>query len=633
MSANKPAVAQLLQQAMNAHRLGQFAVAANLYASVLAKEPRNADALHLCGALRLQQGQADEAARLIGAALSQRPRDPDILGNHAAALAAGGQCDKALAAYDKLLAMFPRHPGALHGRGAMLTRLGRSEEALRALDSALAVNASDPRLWFDRGNALAAAHRMEEAVAAYDRAHGLAPRQGEILINRGNALASLQAYERALASYDQALQIDPNSVGALSNKGNALKALRRFDEALAAYARALALQPDHADTLNNCGALLFELDRPADALRYFEQALKLRPNDIDFINHRGTALLHLDRNEEALANAEHSLRIDPNNFEAHSYYLKHGRLAEGWRLYEYRWSSGKGGQPRPYPQPFWKGEKSAGPLLVWAEQGLGDHILFASMIPDLRERVDKIVLEVEPRLVSLFARSFPGIEVVAMQPTLYGGAAAAQICLTSLGQFFRPDWAAFPGRPGGFLVPDPDRAAAIRQRLGRDGRPVVGLSWHSRKAQWSQSKSAQLSDFTGLLRAIDARWIDLQYGDNAAERAAFARETGLNVEHVDEIDNTSDIEGLAALIAACDAVVSVSNTTAHLAGALGRPAWVLAPFGHSRMWYWHAHRPNSPWYPNVRVRPQQAGQAWPQLTEAIAAEVSAFCRARKDAAP
>ncbi len=632
MSSKAP-VAQVLQQAMQAHRQGQFAEAEKFYASALKSDPNNADALHLFGALRLQQGDAQEAVRLIGAAVAQRPRDADILGNYAAALAAGGRFADALAAYDALASLpLPARVQALYGRGLMLTRLERFDEALQAFDAALASNARDPRLWFERGNALMSAGRHDDAVVSYDRAHELAPGQPEILSNRGYALFSLGAHVRALDSYDRALRTDPNSVTALSNRGNVLKALGRFDEALASYERVLALQPDHADTLNNCGALFFERDRPDDALRYFDQALQLRPNDVEFINHRGTALTHLARDGEALANAEHSLKIDSNNFDAHYYFLRHGRFAEGFRLYEKRWTSGKHGVPRPYQLPAWGGEAIDGPLLVWSEQGLGDQILFASLVGELSQRVRHMVLEVEPRLVAMFARSFPDVEVVAAKADLYVGPAVAQIGLTSLGGFFRADWASFPDRPAGFLRADPARVKAMRERVAGDRRAAIGLSWHSRKAKWGQFKSAELSHFTELLRAVDARWIDLQYGDTSAERADFAAASRMTLEHLDDVDNTNDIESLGALIAACDAVVSVSNTTVHLAGALGRPTWVLAPFGHSRMWYWHAEKPDNPWYPSVRVRPQRMGQTWSALVDEVTNEVSAFIETREDRA-
>jgi ADP-heptose:LPS heptosyltransferase len=230
------------------------------------------------------------------------------------------------------------------------------------------------------------------------------------------------------------------------------------------------------------------------------------------------------------------------------------------------------------------------------------------------------VLEVEPRLVRLFARSFPGVKAIPLGPSLYAGRIDQQEPLGSLGRQFRPNWDAFPRRERGYLVADPARTAALRARLD-DGRKVIGLSWISKAPIGGKSKSARLADFAGLLRLPNFRFIDLQYGDTDAERAELKREHGFEVERLPDIDNMRDIEGLAALMSACDAVVTVSNTTAHLAGALGRPTWVMVPHGHARIWYWFRDRRDSPWYPYARVRRQQRGQPWAEVVAGVAEEV------------
>jgi hypothetical protein len=262
--------------------------------------------------------------------------------------------------------------------------------------------------------------------------------------------------------------------------------------------------------------------------------------------------------------------------------------------------------------------------LVWGEQGLGDQILHAGMVPEVIERATSVVLEVEPRLIALFARSFPGVEVAALAPELHDGPLAAHTPLGALGQHLRPSWDAFPRREQGYLVADPDRAASLRERLTRDGHTAIGLFWRSVAPLIGRSKSAELIDFAPLLRLPDCRFVDLQYGDTLADRRFVTRELGIRVERLDDIDNTNDIDGLAALIAACDTIVTVSNTTAHLAGALGRPTWVLVPSGNARIWYWFKERPQSPWYPHVHLVRQRRAQPWADLIGSATQEISAF---------
>jgi hypothetical protein len=208
-------------------------------------------------------------------------------------------------------------------------------------------------------------------------------------------------------------------------------------------------------------------------------------------------------------------------------------------------------------------------------------------------------------------------------PELFSGRIDRQVPLGGLGRYLRPDWAAFPRRERGYLAADPARASALRARLTGGKRAVIGLSWRSHNPLFGESKSAQLADFRTLLSAPDIRYVDLQYGDTRAERAAVESEFGTRVERLDDIDNTNDIDGLAALIAACDIVMTVSNTTAHLAGALGKPTWVFVPYGHARIWYWFKEGAASPWYPRVHVERQAAGQSWSQLTASAQQDIAA----------
>jgi hypothetical protein len=337
----------------------------------------------------------------------------------------------------------------------------------------------------------------------------------------------------------------------------------------------------------------------------------------------------LDRDDEALGSYDAAMTLAPHDAR---YQWNKGQLAlalghfdEGWRLFEQRWTAHNLMQ-RSYPQPLWTGQYVEGNLLAWSEQGLGDQIIYSSMMADLRGRARSVCLEVEPRLVPLFARSFPEIEVVAAGPELYRGPVATHTPLASLGRYLRPDWQSFKPPEQGYLRADPARSAELRSRLGGDGRRLIGLSWQSANTKFGAAKTASLRDFAAVLGIVGCRFIDLQYGDTLQERNAVAEALGVEVTRVADIDNRNDIDGLAALVAACDLVVTVSNTTAHLAGALGRPTWVLVPFGVARLWYWFRKRSDSPWYPRAQIRHQQIDQTWSDLVASVAPEIAAAVR-------
>ncbi|MCC7346468.1 MAG: tetratricopeptide repeat protein [Variibacter sp.] len=586
---------------------------------------RYGEALTAC-----EQGRLEDAAVIIREAIAEAPQQTRLHALLGRVLTGLGHGEDALAALDRAIALGPATAGLWGSRGDALATLGRLAQAVQSYDRALALDPDSINDWCNRGAALNDLGRHEEAAASFAevirRAKDFAPAH----YNHALAQIALKRYRPALDSLDRAIAIEPGFADAHNNRAIALDQLDRREEALAAVERALALDPGLCPALLTRAVILRKLGRAADALDDCARALAKAPDSIDTLTVRADLLVDLDRFEEAMACFDRLIALDPTGagpkWNKSFVCLGLGRLAEGWALYEHRWAGAHGLVPRPYRQPRWDGTPIDGPLLVWGEQGLGDEILHASMIPDLQTRVRSVILEVEPRLVPLFVRSFPGVRVIALGPALYSEPFAAQIPIAGLGQYFRPDWQAFPERERGYLVADAARSRALRRRLD-DGRPLIGLSWVSRAPVGGEHKSARLADFAPLLEMRDLRFIDLQYGDTRQERESIERSLGVRVERLDDVDTTNDLDGLAALMCACDAVVTVSNTTAHLAGALGRPTWVLVPHGQARIWYWFRDRERSPWYPRVRVRRQRTGQPWTMLTAAAAAEVRAMLSA------
>jgi len=585
-----------------------------------------ADALYREARSRCQQGQIAEGIDLIRRALARDPgqaRFHTLLGM---ALSNIGRAAEALNSFDQAIAL-----GAADAHGSRadaLMALGRPAEAVESFDRALARDPASVADWCNRGAALLELGRAGEAAESFARATALAPDFAEAYYNHGNALAQLGRHAESIVSYDRALALRPGYVDALNNRANALNQLGRLPEALASVESALALAPEHNGALVTRSVLLRKLRRSADALASCERALASRPDDTDALAVHADLLTDLERFDDAIATLDRIIALKPDDVAAKwnksLICLGLGRFEEGWPLYEHRWAGAKGLVPRGYAQLRWNGGAVDGTLLIWGEQGLGDEILHASLLPDVIARTPSVVFEVEPRLAPLFARSFPSIIVIACQKELYAGRVHVQEPLASLGRFLRRRFEDYPRRDRGYLAADTTRAQALRARLASDERRVIGLSWVSKAPVGGASKSARLADFEALLRLPDCRFIDLQYGDTSEERAALARDLGIVVERLGDIDNTNDLDGLAALMSACDAVVTVSNTTAHLAGALGRPTFVMVPHGFARIWYWFYDRSQSPWYPRVAVRRQQSGQPWADVVAAVAREVSAL---------
>ena len=341
-------------------------------------------------------------------------------------------------------------------------------------------------------------------------------------------------------------------------------------------------------------------------------ALAKDPTGFEPLHFLAVLRVQQGRRREALDLVNRALRQRPQSPEA---FALQGELRSQIEREQDKPAAGGGSD-----KPRWNGDYVAGTLRVCGQQGLGEQILYASIVPDLAAHADDVVVEVDPRLVGLFARSFPRMRVVPIASA--AGESHAHVPMAGLARRLRRHGDAFPRREQGFLVPDKARATALRERLAGDGRLVVGLSWKSRKSsKFAKAKSARLLDFESVLRMPNCRFIDLQYGDTRAECEAAAREIGVHVERLGDVDNNQDIDGLAALMTACDIVISVSNATAHLAGAIGRPTWVFVPHGQARPWYWFDEGDDSPWYPHLRVRRQASGQSWADLIASNADEI------------
>ena len=618
-------LALLMTQGVDAAQSGRLAEALRLFERARTISPAAEEVNLNLGTAYFQLGRLEESLACLESALAANPQSLLALNLRGCALAQLGRPLEAVAEFDKALAIAGDDPLLLTNRGNALNLLGRYAEALGCIDSALAQNPFNPGALVGRSETLQGLCRYAEALASTDKALALDPNLPEALNIRGNALLELGRPDDALASYDRALALRPDYADALSNRGNVLSRLERNDEALTCIDHALAIAPDNATAHYNRGNALSDLGRYEDAIKSYQRALEIRPGYAEAAVNLGMAQWNLHRYDEALASYGRAIAIRPDFAEAHlnlSYaLLATGNLQRGWDEYEWRWRAGEFMRMPGLPQPLWDGKRVDGTLLAWGEQGLGDQILHAGMLDDLRRLATRLLVQVEPRLVPLFTRSFSDIEILPQGKEISAERASAHVPLGSIGRYLRAQWADFPKNRTGYLQADPGRADMLRKRLAADGRRVVGISWISKVKRQGAHKSARLLDFEPLLKIPGVRFVDLQYGDTREELREVAAATGIQVERVEDIDNFRDIDGLTALIGACDAVVSVSNTTVHIAAGLGKPVYILLPYSQGTLWYWHVKRGDCPWYPSAKLFRQTRIGDWSGPISEVAAEL------------
>ena len=576
-------LAAYLSQALSAHQQGKLADADKLYSFILAKNPQHADALHYAGVVRLQSGQVEAGVSMMEAALRINPKSADILSNLANGLITLKRHAEALVHLDQAIKLLPAKPEAHTNRGIALAALGRHAEALEAQKRAIALRPNFLEALNNLGNAQRALKQYDEAIASYDKALALRANYPEALNNKGLALNALRRYEEAITFFDKAIAARPHYAEAFSNKGNAFKELQRFDEAVSCYTLAVALKPDFAQAHYNRGNTLGAQNRYDDALAAYRDALALEPEHVD--SHWNSCLAH----------------------------LLQGKLEQGWTEYSWRWKLKDAEAPRAFDCAAWQGEPLQGKqIILWAEQGLGDSIQFARYASLLSAQGARVVLEVQAPLESLLAR-IEGVSSVVARGTA-APAADYHCSLLDLPLRLNTTLASVPARVP-YLKPDAAREQAWAARLASARKPRIGLVCSGNpKLANDRNRSIPLAAFASLLNdSASFYMLQKEYrADDLATLSATPQITDLSAE-------LNDFEDTAAVIAQLDLVICVDTSVAHLAGALGKPVWILLPFAPD--WRWLLDRTDSPWYPGARLYRQTRIGDWSSLIQRVAADL------------
>ncbi len=410
--------------------------------------------------------------------------------------------------------------------------------------------------------------------------------------------------------------------------GNVRRLSGRLASAAESYRRALEFEQNHVAALANLGLALRDLGEPAQALPVLDRALAASPDHVEALFNKALALVDLDESAEAERLLDWALSLDPDFAHAHLQrafmLLKRRDFAAGWREYAWRVRIPEVDRWQDYPYPFWQGEALAGKrLLVQAEQGLGDHIMFASCLPDVMTSAQHVMVECDPRLAKLFARSFPRAAVyryrAAGEPDWSREAAPDyRIRYGDLPRMLRNRETDFP-RHAGYLVTDPVRVAAWHQRLAALGPGLkIGISWRGGTPATGQARrSIALDDWWPVVSTSGTHFVSLQYGNVDAEIAELKTRRGKVVHSWANSD--AGMDDVAALIASLDLVITVCTTAAHLAGALGKATWVVVPVVAE--WRYLHQGSSIPWYPQLRLFRQQELNQWGSVLSTVKAEL------------
>ena len=558
--------------------------------------------------------------------------DIDEKFQQAVAFHQAGQLAQAERICKQILTYNSQNAEAFHFLGIIACQTGKYPVAVDLIIHAIEIDSKQSPFYYSLANALREQGKFMEAIEAYQQAIRIQPNHADAYNNLGTIFINQNRIDDAIEAYRQAIQIQPNQGEAYYNLGNALHRQEKLEEAIEAYQQAIRIQPNYVDAYNNLGVVLIDHEKLRESVQIYQKTLEIQPNYADAYNNLGNALREQGQLEESIRIFQKATYIQPNHAEAHNNLamtlLLKGDFKNGWKQYEWRRQCDNFPfEKRDFSQPFWEGtDPKAKSILVWTEQGIGDEIMFSSILPDLLNRNANVIVESDTRMVSLFQRSFPKIRFIPRQnppnSQLLNTTVDYQTPIGSLGKWFRTDKNSFILNRNTYLYACPKKTSEIRkkyQELAKE-KILIGISWKStgidqRQTYSKKKKSTLLEHWQPVLAQRNCYFINLQYGNVKQELNEFQKHNNLKIHQDEEIDSLSSLDDFAAQISALDLVISTSNTTVHLAGALGKQVWTLLP--HIPDWRWTLEREDTLWYPKMRLFRQHRIGDWSDVFQQV----------------
>ncbi|MDR3509254.1 MAG: tetratricopeptide repeat protein [Caulobacteraceae bacterium] len=638
----------LFERALAIHQSGDLDAAAKLYGQILRVDETHAGTLHLLGVISIQTERPDRGLELISAAIEIDPNVPPTWSNLGAALSRLGRFAEALDACDRSIALQQTWCDGHRNRGLALMGLGRHAEAADSFDIAISLQPDRGGVHRDKADALIVLQHFDQALSHYDIALGLGfdppvthhrrgllleqmklpasaavsyarslalrPDAVDTLYRYGLVLVDLGRFVEALQHFDKALSVSPDWAKAHNARAIPLMELGRLDEAIVTCDRAIRLEPSLAEAHNNRGCALDRLERFEAALESFDQAIQLKSDFVTAHYNRAHLLQRLGRPDLAEAGYQRTLELSPHDqiakFALGTLCLLRGDLAKGFELYEARKAKPAPTGHSPGRQRRWFGKEDlAGrSIFIEHEQGLGDAIQMSRYLSLLQDRGADVLCRAPPTLKSLLERHYPGIGFVTAGTQQID---ADYFCpLMSLPGAFSTTLETIPNQRSPF-TPEPSRKAVWTQRLASLTGRRIGMVWRGNPLHSNDRHRSIPAERLDPLLSFKADWISLQTERNETDVAWISR-CGWATDLGPEIQ---DFEDTLAILDQLDLVITVDTSVAHLAGAMGRPVWLLLPFQPD--WRWMLDRSDSPWYPSAQLFRQPAFGDWESVIERV----------------
>jgi tetratricopeptide (TPR) repeat protein len=515
----------------------------------------------------------------------------------------------------------PKNSSIWFNLGLAYFRDEKPQKAISAYQNALKYDSENVLILSNLGAAYKADGRLNEARLAYQHALAIEPNNGTLYFNLGNTLKEQLDYEGAISSFEKARKHAFSDVSALAlNTALCLYGLERSNEALTTLEKELVTHPDRADLWAHLGILQTREGQCRKGIRNLERAIILDRYNAEWHFQLGIALCESNERKGGLQSLQQALSVNPKLADAELALslelLRQECFEEGWDHYEARWRACKTFPKQLHyreivAKPEWS-PGAMGAVLAWGEQGIGDELMFGSLMPDLIERSrSPLIVQADPRLEPLLRRSLGSpFTFIANHTPIESESYGSQIAMGSMPRLMRKSASDFEAACDGYLLASTERTQQLLAELNpQPGQRLIGISWDSKSERdWNQIKRIALHDLAVAIASPSVRLINLQYGDTDQEVNELYQQTGIKVEQLSDLDRFHDLDGVAALIQACDSVVTISNCVAHLCGALGQRGHLLLP--RRSDWRWGIRETSTYWYSSLILYRQRQDRDW-----------------------
>jgi len=555
------------------------------------------------------------------------------------------QLKKAKSIYQGLIKNFPTNTIVLTNLGSIELLMGNFEQGIVYLEKSIEIDENQPTAinnlanglyelndydqalvkikliehldfvdaHYNKGRILKSLNRFDEALETYSYVLKLDPCHVQALINKGLIFHKFKQYKEALKAYQEVIQINPNYAEAYYNCGLIYAEIKQYKEALKAYKEAIQIKPNYAEAYCNLG-ILFNSDNNQDsALKSLEKAIQINPNYAEAYYNCGVIYENLKKYDDAIKVYKKAVQINPNYVEAFLnlalIQLNLKSFKEGWINFEKRLILG---QYKINHFNYLSKEfnlnliKISKKVLVINEQGIGDQILYLSMLRNLSEFVSNIDILVDGRLINLLKRSFPKINFMATEAKIEVSIYDIVLPMGNLGKIFRNSNEDFCKYPIPYLKSDLSKVSFAKVT----SKKLCGISWKSKNDKIGENKSINLEALLPILNLPNLDFVCLQYGEVDDDIKYIENTFKIKIKKIEGIDIFNDIDGLTSAISKVDLVITTSNINAHLAGGLGKETYLLVPYSTGKLWYWHEDDKQSIWYPSVLIYRQSNTKSW-----------------------